>query len=303
MKKILLIGIMFFLTPVSSVTPYLELNTEAYHGGYYYDVSCNNNIVFTACDDDGLRVYLFSEKLILLDTIDDGGLYRGVFYKNNIVYTACGYQGVRAYSFKENKLHLTAESKDGTDFYNKVFVDDNYVYVACVNSLKVYTKTLTLLDSYPIRCLDVWSKNQRVYTASGSEGLNVLYFDGIRLHFQYNINDGRYYLGIYGDDDGIYCACSTDGLVMYTPEGVKQRYDGGVNHDVYTDAKYIYASCGKKGLKVYTKTLHLVAEAYDGGIYWASTSNSSHIFTACDNNGLRVYSLKNIINPYSISKL
>lgn len=90
---------------------------------------------------------------------------------------------------------------------------------------------------------------------------------------------------------------------MYTPEGVRHRYDGGVYHDVYTDEKYIYASCGRKGLKVYTKTLYLVAEAHDGGIYWASISNSSHIFTACDINGLRAYSLKNIINLYSISEL
>ncbi len=276
-------------------------------GGTYYGVHCDNNYIYTACYDDGLKVYTYDGGTFDLKAeIDNGDNYKAVWSDNTYIYCACWGSGLRVYTFDGVSLTLVTSIDNGS-FYNGVWGDGTYIYCACwgdgVRAYSFNGTTLTLLDTKKDGSHvynKVWGDGTYIYCATLS-GLKAYTFSGTTfsslLDTTTAISDD-----VWGDGTYIYEACGglDDGPVrVFTFNGssftlitsyIPSNFESC--NSVYGDGTYLYAIFQDIGIKIFTfdgNDISLVMTRYDNTHAYGIHGDGTYLYVAYRDNGIWAY--------------
>ncbi|MEF8879234.1 MAG: hypothetical protein V5A64_02425 [Candidatus Thermoplasmatota archaeon] len=247
-----------------------------------------------------------------LDTRYDGGSYRAVYCDESFVYTACYDQGIKVYNFDGNNFYLSDRYKPMEDtFCLDVDGDGEYVYSSWKsNGLKVFSVKdgkLVLEDivSDGATYRGVYSKNGLVFAACDNGGLKIFDFDGDKLSLKTERDDGGKYLDVFYDNVFVY-TCGNDGLKAYHLKDnrlelvdTQKKIDGSVGWywDVYCNKDLVYVACDYDGLKIFRfngQQFEFLVGRSDGGRYLDVLLYGNKCYTGCygGEGGIKKYSLQ-----------
>jgi hypothetical protein len=277
------ISLILLLLPINNVAAIggeFYLITQRDNGNNYYGLCSNDQFIFVACGNEGLRIYNKTSHN-LLTTVYDGGWYQDVdvFFKWIFVACAGGMVGLMSYSFiYTSDLSYSLTLNDSAydllaDDYFSVYVDQSASYVFCGcggEGILGYTYdfdsgALTLAgsqidDDGSAHYGGISDDGAYVYVACGGDGVRAYTWDGATFSLDDVVDDSTdgYYDVVVGHDGYIYTANGVDGTFVYSYlPGFSYEYDrtdsSGTSYTwIWCNDTFIYYACGTEGLRAYS---------------------------------------------------
>jgi len=241
--------------------------------------------------------------------IDDIKLYE------NKVYIADVF-GLRVLDIQDIYHPLLDDRHIHKGWPKDIAVRNNYVYVADVLGIKIYNKSdnFAFVGSYETnknRVAKVFLYGDFAFLACEAVGLKVL---DVRNPASPKLVSGlissKGVWDIFGHADNIYLAAYTEGLIKICFENIKEietvaRYnDGSEIIGVHVTAKSVFISCSFFGFRILNLDCELVSSVrIENGRCWAIITDGNLLYAACGNGGVLIYDIRDVVNPFLITKL
>ncbi|MEO0130550.1 MAG: hypothetical protein ABIK76_02520, partial [candidate division WOR-3 bacterium] len=161
-------------------TSFLYLVNQIYFPSSLRGCATSNNLIFLACEQEGVYIYQLADTVAFLSKIDTPNNARDLVSNDSLLFVADG-RGISIIDIKDPSRPIFKKEIEISGYCKKLFLKDSLLFTACGSGgLKVYKiisepdylKILSEIKFSDCRTVFV-DKNYQIYVGTRDEGILI----------------------------------------------------------------------------------------------------------------------------------